>query len=67
MTKIERRQPDILKSSRKRRIATGSGATVQEVNQLLKQYEQVNEMMKKFGGGGMLKMMKSIKHLLPKM
>ena len=46
MTKIERRQPDILKSSRKRRIATGSGATVQEVNQLLKQYEQVNEMMK---------------------
>lgn len=67
MTMEERRKPDILKASRKRRIATGSGATVQEVNQLLKQYEQINEMMKKFGGGGMMKMMKGMKHLLPKM
>lgn len=67
MTKEERRKPDILKASRKRRIATGSGTSVQEVNQLLKQYEQISDMMKKFGGGGMFKMMKNLKHLMPKM
>lgn len=66
MTKIERRKPDLLKASRKRRIAVGSGTSVQEVNQLLKQYEQISAMMKKFGGGGMAKMMGSFKHLLPK-
>lgn len=66
MTMEERRKPDILKASRKRRIAAGSGSSVQEVNQLLKQFEQVNGMMKKFGGGGMMKMMKGLKHLLPK-
>ena len=66
MTMLERRKPDILKASRKRRIAAGSGASVQEVNQLLKQYEQMSEMMKKFSGGGMMKMMKGMKHLLPK-
>lgn len=67
MTLNERRKPDILKASRKRRIAQGSGTTVQEVNQLLKQYEQISDMMKKFGGGGILKMMKNFKHLMPKM
>ncbi|MCE3267888.1 MAG: signal recognition particle protein [Burkholderiales bacterium] len=67
MTKTERRKPDLLKASRKKRIAQGSGTSVQEVNQLLKQYEQISGMMKKFGGGGMMKMMKNFKHLMPKM
>ncbi|MCX8514345.1 MAG: signal recognition particle protein [Burkholderiales bacterium] len=67
MTLLERTKPDILKASRKRRIALGSGSSVQEVNQLLKQYEQMSDMMKKFGGGGMAKMLKGVKHLLPKM
>ena len=66
MTVEERRKPDILKASRKRRIALGSGSSVQEVNQLLKQYEQISDMMKKFGGGGMMKMMKGLGHLLPR-
>jgi signal recognition particle subunit SRP54 len=66
MTIEERRKPDILKASRKRRIALGSGSTVQEVNQLLKQYEQISDMMKKFGGGGMMKMMKGLGNLLPR-
>ena len=66
MTIEERRKPDILKASRKRRIALGSGSTVQEVNQLLKQYEQISDMMKKLGGGGMMKMMKGLGHLLPR-
>ena len=66
MTLIERRKPDLLKASRKRRIAIGSGTSVQEVNQLLKQYEQISTMMKKFGGGGMAKMMGGLKHLMPK-
>ena len=67
MTAQERRKPDLLKASRKRRIALGSGTSVQQVNQLLKQYEQVAQMMKKFSGGGMMKMMKSFKHLMPGM
>lgn len=68
MTPTERAKPDLLKATRKRRISLGSGTTVQEVNQLLKQYDQVSQMMKKFsGGGGMMKMMKSLKHLMPKM
>ncbi|MEN9947028.1 MAG: hypothetical protein RLZZ293_1414 [Pseudomonadota bacterium] len=65
MTELERQKPDILKASRKRRIALGSGTSVQEVNQLLKQYEQVSTMMKKFSGGGIMKMMKQFKHLIP--
>lgn len=65
MTGEERRKPELLKASRKRRIAEGSGVSVQAVNQLLKQYEQISGMMKKFGGGGgMLKMIKNFKHLL---
>ena len=51
MTRMERRNPDILNASRKRRIAAGSGSTVQEVNLLLKQFEQTKEMMKNVMGG----------------
>ena len=51
MTRMERRNPDILNASRKRRIAAGSGATVQEVNLLLKQFEQAKDMMKNMMGG----------------
>ncbi len=49
MTKKERKKPDILNSSRKRRIATGAGSTIQEVNRLLKKYKQMHKMMQKFG------------------
>ena len=51
MTRMERRNPDILNASRKRRIAAGSGTTVQEVNLLLKQFDQAKEMMKNVMGG----------------
>ncbi len=52
MTRMERRNPDILNASRRRRIAAGSGATVQEVNQLIKQFEATRDMMKQVMGGG---------------
>ena len=54
MTISEREEPEIINGSRKKRIANGSGTTVQEVNQLLKQFEQMRKMMKmmnKMGGG----------------
>ena len=51
MTPYERRNPDILKASRKERIAKGSGTTVTEVNQLLKQFEEMKKMMKMFKNG----------------
>ena len=50
MTRMERRNPDILNASRKRRIAAGSGATVQDVNLLLKQFDQARSMMKQVMG-----------------
>jgi len=53
MTPEERRNPDIIKASRKTRIAKGSGTSVQEVNQLLKQFEQMKKMMKQFSNGKM--------------
>ncbi len=53
MTPKERRNPDILKASRKRRIAAGSGRTVEEVNRLLKQFEQMKDMMKRMKNGNM--------------
>lgn len=53
MTKKERKNPDIIKASRKKRIAAGAGAEVQDVNKLLKQYEQMATMMKRMGKGGM--------------
>jgi signal recognition particle subunit SRP54 len=58
MTPLERRKPELLKASRKRRIATGAGVQVQEVNRLLNQFEQMQTMMKKMKGGGLMKMMK---------
>lgn len=60
MTKLERRKPDIIKATRKRRIAAGAGVQVQDVNRLLKEFEQMQEMMKKMKGGGMMKLMKRL-------
>ena len=57
MTALERRKPDLIKASRKRRIAAGAGVAVQEVNRLLGQYEQMRDMMKKMKGAKMFKMM----------
>ncbi len=53
MTKQERKKPEILKASRKKRIAKGSGTDVSDVNKLLKQFEQMKQMMKMFSGGNM--------------
>ncbi len=58
MTPLERRKPDILKATRKRRIAAGAGVHVQEVNRLLNEFGQMQQMMKKMKGGGLMKMMK---------
>jgi signal recognition particle subunit SRP54 len=58
MTPLERRKPDLIKATRKRRIAAGAGVQVQEVNRLLNEFEQMQGMMKKMKGGGMMKMMK---------
>jgi signal recognition particle subunit SRP54 len=58
MTPQERRKPEIIKATRKRRIAKGAGVQVQEVNRLLNQFEQVRDMMKKMKGGGMMKMLR---------
>ncbi|MCF0253267.1 MAG: signal recognition particle protein, partial [Duodenibacillus sp.] len=60
MTPLERRKPELIKASRKRRIAAGAGVSVQEVNRLLKQFEQTREMMKRMKGGGMGKMMRAL-------
>jgi signal recognition particle subunit SRP54 len=67
MTKKERANPDLIKASRKRRIATGAGVQVQEVNRLLKQFEQMQQMMKMMRGGNMAKMMRNMKGMLPGM
>ncbi|MFO1323029.1 MAG: signal recognition particle protein [Burkholderiales bacterium] len=67
MTPAERAKPEILKASRKRRIAAGAGVTVQEVNQLLNQFEQTQKMMKMVAKGGMQKMMRGMKGMLPGM
>jgi len=67
MTKQERAKPEILKASRKRRIAAGAGVTVQEVNRLLAQFEQTQKMMKMMNKGGMAKMMRGLKGMLPRM
>ena len=60
MTPQERRKPDVIKATRKRRIATGAGVEVHEVNRLLKEFGQMQEMMKKMKGGGFMKMMKRL-------
>ena len=58
MTPQERQKPEIIKASRKRRIAIGAGVQVQDVNRMLNQFEQMRTMMKKMKGGGLFKMMK---------
>jgi len=65
MTIQERRFPEVIKASRKRRIAAGAGVQVQEVNRLLKQFAQMKKMMKQMSKGGMSKMMRSLKGQLP--
>lgn len=67
MTPGERRNPALLKASRKRRIAAGAGVQVQEVNRLLNQFEQTQKMMKMVAKGGMAKMMRGMKGMLPGM
>ena len=67
MTPLERRKPEIIKATRKRRIAAGSGVQVQEVNRLLNQFEEVQKMMKMFSKGGMTKMMRAMQGRFPGM
>ena len=67
MTPAERSKPDLIKASRKRRIATGAGVQVQEVNRLLNQFEQMQKMMKQFSKGGMGKLMRGMKGMIPGM
>jgi signal recognition particle subunit SRP54 len=67
MTPQERRKPELLKASRKRRIAAGAGVTVQAVNQLLNQFEQMQKMMKMMKGGNLQRMMRGMKGMLPGM
>lgn len=64
MTFKERLNPEIIKGSRKRRIAQGSGTQVQDVNKLLKQFDDMQRMMKKMKGGGMMKMMRNMKGMM---
>jgi len=65
MTRKERQFPAVIKGSRKRRIAMGSGTSVQDVNKLLKQFTQMQKMMKKMKGGGMKNMMRGLAGKLP--
>lgn len=65
MTRGERAKPEIIKASRKRRIAAGAGVSVQEVNRLLAQFEQTQKMMKMVSKGGMAKMLRGMKGMLP--
>ena len=67
MTREERVKPEIIKASRKRRIAAGAGVPVQEVNRLLNQFEQMREMMKRMQKGGLAKMMRGMKGFMPGM
>ncbi len=65
MTPQERRFPDTIRGSRKRRIAAGSGTQVQDVNRLLKQFDQMQKMMKRMGKGGLQRMLRDVKGRLP--
>jgi signal recognition particle subunit SRP54 len=67
MTPAERRKPELIKASRKRRIAAGAGVPVQAVNQLLNQFEQMQKMMKMMKGGNLQRMMRGMKGMLPGM
>ncbi|WP_020183856.1 signal recognition particle protein [Methylotenera sp. 1P/1] len=64
MTPLERRKPELIKATRKKRIAAGSGVQVQEVNRLLNQFEETQKMMKMFSKGGMAKMMRGMGGLM---
>ena len=65
MTPGERNHPDVIKGSRRRRIALGSGTEVQDVNRLLKQFMQMQKMMKRMSKGGMAKMLRGMKGRMP--
>ncbi|MEH6590563.1 MAG: signal recognition particle protein [Halioglobus sp.] len=65
MTAKERRNPELIQGSRKRRITKGSGTQVQDLNRLLKQHKQMQKMMKKMKGGGMEKMMRGLGGMMP--
>ncbi|NQY02653.1 MAG: signal recognition particle protein [Halieaceae bacterium] len=65
MTPKERRNPELIQGSRKRRITQGSGTQVQDLNRLLKQHKQMQKMMKKMKGGGMQKMMRGLGGMMP--
>jgi len=65
MTPLERRKPELLKATRKRRIAAGAGVQVQEVNRLLTQFEEMQKMMKMFSKGGIGKLMRSMQGRFP--
>jgi signal recognition particle subunit SRP54 len=65
MTPAERAHPELIKASRKRRIAAGAGVAVQEVNRLLRQFEQMQEMMKRMKGGNLQRMLRGMKGVLP--
>ncbi|HOA93396.1 MAG TPA: signal recognition particle protein [Quisquiliibacterium sp.] len=67
MTPAERSKPDLIKASRKRRIAAGAGVQVQDVNRLLSQFDQMQTMIKKMQKGGMAKMLRGMKGMLPGM
>ena len=67
MTPLERRKPELIKASRKRRIAAGAGVQVQEVNRLLAQFEQMQKMMKMMRGGNLQKMLRGMKGMFPGM
>mgnify|MGYP006161106779 FL=1 len=67
MTFLERKKPDVIKAKRKIRIASGSGVTVQEVNKLLKQFDEMQKMMKMFSKGGIGKMMRGLSGRFPGM
>jgi signal recognition particle subunit SRP54 len=65
MTPAERAKPELIKASRKRRIAAGAGVPVQEVNRLLKQFDEMQKMMKQMQKGGLARMMRAMKGFVP--
>ncbi len=67
MTRRERAHPELMKASRKRRVAAGAGVQVQEVNRLLNQFEQMQKMMKQMQRGGLAKLMRGMKGMMPGM
>ena len=67
MTPLERAKPELLKATRKRRIAAGAGVSVQEVNRLLNQFEQAQKMMKMMAKGGVAQLLRNMKGRFPGM